>query len=158
MSAKRRWVEICRVAGDTWWRLGGRRVGTILPPSGRLSESPSSCTFCISFGWWWPLPNHQIRPISNIIKFAQSPLDRRMCESANVLALEIYGGILVSITGLGRALRMRWMWWSEVGLGAENMPGMGCGGVECCGVMGCGTNHYSRVGSTHTLCNRCVSV
>ena len=81
-----------------------------------------------------------------------------MCESVNVLALEIYGGILVSITGLGRALRMRWMWWSEVGLGAENMPGMGCGGVECCGVMGCGTNHYSRVGSTHTLCNRCVSV
>ena len=48
-----------------------------------------------------------------------------MCESATMLALEIYGGTLVLVTGSGSAWRMRWMQWSEVGLEAEDMPWIG---------------------------------
>ena len=44
-----------------------------------------------------------------------------MCESAPMLALEIYGGALMLVTRSGTALRMRWMRWCEVGLGAEDM-------------------------------------
>ena len=48
-----------------------------------------------------------------------------------MLALEIYSGTLVLVTGSGTALRMRWMQLSEVGFGAEDMPWIGCGGVGC---------------------------
>ena len=54
-----------------------------------------------------------------------------MCKYTTMLALEIYSNTLVFVAGSGTALRVRWMQWSEVGLGAEDMPWIGCGGVGC---------------------------